>query len=189
MSTPAQAAASRANGALSEGPVTQEGKAASSQNALRHGLRSAAVVLPGEDPEAFDRHRVAYLHRFKPADAPERDLVEAMSNARWRLNRIMSLEAELLQGDDLARALSTVARYEGQLTRTYDRAYRQLQELQSCRPPELKSAPAAKFPAKQPNEPGEREVFALLDALTAPPRAGTPATLPAKPGSRGSESA
>jgi len=81
----------------------------------------------------------------------------------------MSLEAQLLQGDDLARALSTVARYEGQLTRAYDRAYRQLQELQACRPPELKSAPAAKFPAKQPNEPGEREVFALLDALTAPP--------------------
>jgi hypothetical protein len=171
MSTPAQAAASRANGALSQGPVTPEGKAASSQNALRHGFRSSAVVLPGEDPEAFDRHRAAYLRRFKPADAPESDLVEAMAAARWRINRIMALEAELLQGDDLARALSTVARYEGQLTRAYDRAYRQLQELQSCRPPELKSAPTAKFAAKQPNEPSEREVFAMLDALTAPPAA------------------
>jgi hypothetical protein len=169
MSTPAQAATSRANGAQSHGPVTPEGKAQSAQNAIRHGLRSATVLIPGEDPEEFNRHRAAYLQRFKPADAPERDLVEAMANARWRINRIMQLEAQLLETEDLARALSTVARYEGQLTRAYDRAYRQLQELQSCRPSELKSAPAAKFPAKRPNEPGEREVFALLDALTAPP--------------------
>jgi hypothetical protein len=180
MSTPAQAAASRANGAQSQGPVTPEGKTASSQNALRHGLRSAAVLIPGEDPAEFDRHVAAYIHRFKPADAPERDLVEAIAGARWRLKRLGALEATLLQDEELplVRALGVVTRYEGQLNRTYDRALQQLQDLQNNRPEELKSAPAASFRTPKPNEPGEREVFALLDALTAPPRASAPANLP-----------
>jgi len=136
-------------------------------------------VLPGEDPEAFDRHRVAYLHRFKPADAPERDLVEAMAGARWRLKRLAAFEVTLLQDEELplARALGVVTRYEGQLNRTYDRALQQLQDLQNNRPEELEDAPAASFRKPKPNEPGEREVFALLDALSAPPRASTPATL------------
>ena len=169
MSTPAQAAASRANGAQSQGPVTPEGKTASSQNALRHGLRSAAVVLPGEDPEAFDRHVAAYVHRFQPADQPERDLVEAIAAAQWRLKRLMTIEASLFDGDDLGRALGLVTRYESQLNRTYDRALQQLQDLQNNRPPELQSAPAASFRKPKPNEPGAADLTALLDALTAPP--------------------
>jgi len=103
MSTPAQAEASRANGAQSHGPVTPEGKTQSAQNALRHGLRSTAVLIPGEDPEEFDRHCAAYLQRFKPADQPERDLVEAIAAARWRLKRLLELEARLLQEEDLGR--------------------------------------------------------------------------------------
>jgi len=178
MSTPAQAEASRANGAQSHGPVTPEGKAQSAQNALRHGLRSTAVLIPGEDPEAFDRHVAAYLHRFQPADQPERDLVEAMAAARWRLKRLLELEARLLQEDDLARALSVVARYEGQLNRTHDRALQQLQDLQNNRPAELQAAPAASFRKPKPNEPGPGDFAALLDALTAPPRAAAPAPRP-----------
>ena len=35
----------------STGPRTASGKAASSQNALRHGLASGTILIPGEDPE------------------------------------------------------------------------------------------------------------------------------------------
>jgi hypothetical protein len=178
MSTPAQAAASRANGAQSHGPVTPEGKSQSAQNALRHGLRSTAVLIPGEDPEEFERHRAAYIHRFKPADQPERDLVEAISATRWRIKRLMALEARLLEEEDLARALSVLVRYEGQLNRTHDRALKQLEDLQNNRPRELKAAPAASFPKREPNEPGLGGFEALLSTLTAPPRAATPPTAP-----------
>jgi hypothetical protein len=179
MSTPAQAQASRANGALSQGPVTPEGKAASSQNALRHGLCSAAVVLPGEDPEEFAQHQAAYVKRFRPLDQPERDLVETIAAARWRLKRLMTLEVQLLQTDDLAAALTIITRYEGQLNRTYDRAFKQLEALQNNRPPARAAAPAGPQAASaatsetcKPNEPGGRELEALLHALTAPPAIG-----------------
>lgn len=176
MSSPSQAQASRANGALSQGPVTPEGKSASSQNALRHGLRSPTVVLPTEDPEEFAQHQAAYVKRFRPIDQPERDLVEAMAAARWRLKRLMTLEAQLLQIDDLAAALSIITRYEGQISRTYDRAFKQLEALQNSRPPTRTAVPAspqasAPVPAEavQPNEPAGPQFEALLHTLTAPP--------------------
>ena len=179
MSTPSQAQASRANGALSQGPVTPEGKAASSQNALRHGLRSTAVVLPSEDPAEFAQHQASYIETFRPVSQPERDLVETMAAARWRMKRLLTLEAELLQTEDLASALGVITRYEGQINRTYDRAFKQLEALQSNRPPARAAAPAgpqavsaAPKETRKPNEPDGRQLEALLDALTAPPIIG-----------------
>src|SRR5882757_10588197 len=48
-----QIAASRANGALSHGPVTPEGKAISSRNSLRHGMLAKTIVLEGESLDHF----------------------------------------------------------------------------------------------------------------------------------------
>ena len=45
MSSQAQIAANRANAQLSTGPRTEEGKAASSRNAYRHGLFAAIESL------------------------------------------------------------------------------------------------------------------------------------------------
>src|SRR5689334_2304125 len=61
-----KAAAARANGALSHGPVTPEGKARSSQNALQHGLFSTAVVLQFEDPEEFRALLNDYCDYYQP---------------------------------------------------------------------------------------------------------------------------
>ncbi|MGI9491863.1 MAG: hypothetical protein ACR2QF_05610 [Geminicoccaceae bacterium] len=58
MSYPAnnpRAEASRRNGAKSKGPMTTDGKARASKNALKHGLRAAStVLLDGEEEADFE---------------------------------------------------------------------------------------------------------------------------------------
>ena len=53
MTSLAKIESNRQNALRSTGPRTSEGKAASSKNALRHGLLSKQVTLPDEDPDAF----------------------------------------------------------------------------------------------------------------------------------------
>ncbi|MBV8265569.1 MAG: hypothetical protein JO252_04405, partial [Planctomycetaceae bacterium] len=47
----------RKNSQQSTGPRTAAGKEKSKLNGLKHGLRAATLVLPGEDPEALE-HRL-----------------------------------------------------------------------------------------------------------------------------------
>ena len=53
-----QIKANRRNSKKSTGPITEPGKKNSSRNALKHGLRSKELVLPGEDPAGYDRNSV-----------------------------------------------------------------------------------------------------------------------------------
>ena len=86
--TEKQRAASRANGSLARGPVTPEGKAASSRNGLRHGLRAETLVLANEHPEILDSLIADYTEEFQPETNSEHDLVTDMAYAKWRQYRI-----------------------------------------------------------------------------------------------------
>jgi hypothetical protein len=46
-----------------------------------------------------------------PIDPPERDLVEAMAAAQWRLRRLIVIETQLMDGDQ-AVALAIITREE-----------------------------------------------------------------------------
>lgn len=71
--SPAQAAASRANGAASRGPVTDAGKARSARNGTSHGLRGGDFcLLPGEDGEELALLEHAVAADWHPRDAFER---------------------------------------------------------------------------------------------------------------------
>src|SRR3974390_3396985 len=98
--SPLQSATARINGAQSQGPVTAEGKAISSQNAIKHGMWSKRAVLPGEDKDEFDRHREGYFHHYRPQGKPEQDLVDVIAATMWRKLRIMNFEAILLGAED-----------------------------------------------------------------------------------------
>ena len=136
--SPLQSETARINGAQSQGPVTPEGKAAAAQNALKHGLCSKQVVLPGEDQAEYDRRLADYVKTFQPRNQAERDLVDTMAAARWRLNRLMRLEAALLadveEPKQALKILSLLMRYENQLNRSYDKAFEYLQVLKGARP-------------------------------------------------------
>jgi hypothetical protein len=91
--TPEQRAEnSRRNGAKSKGPVTPEGKARSSKNAITHGIYAGNVITGSEDPEAYLRLLDDCLVHFRPADDYERSLVVEIADARWRISRLVGLE-------------------------------------------------------------------------------------------------
>jgi len=101
MSSDAQVLANRMNARRSTGPRTAEGKAAVSQNAVKHGLLARADVIRGEDQEQFDGHREALLAELSPAGAMESVLAERVVSLSWRLKR-----AERLQGEAFDALLS-----------------------------------------------------------------------------------
>ena len=94
--TSARAQAARINGAKSRGPRTPEGKARSSMNALKHGLRAQKhVVLPEEDAAAYQAHASALLAELAPEGALQALLARQVIAAAWRLERAERIEAEL----------------------------------------------------------------------------------------------
>jgi hypothetical protein len=93
MSSQKRINANRSNAKNSTGPKTQEGKARSSQNALKHGLRAEEVVLPTEDPQAFKEHIEAWVEDWQPPSMARRHLVDQAAVASWRINRCIRLEA------------------------------------------------------------------------------------------------
>ena len=57
------------------GPRTEQGKARSSQNATRHGLRSNKLfVLQNENPEAWQEMLDACVEEFQPVNEFEQRL-------------------------------------------------------------------------------------------------------------------
>ena len=91
--TISRADASRANGAQSSGPVSDEGKARSSQNALKQGLFSKRRLLDDEDPEEFQQFKDSFIESLQPVTPTEHVLVDRMVMARWRLGRLERAEA------------------------------------------------------------------------------------------------
>jgi hypothetical protein len=87
MATKKQIAANRRNAKKCTGPKTPEGKAASSMNALRHGLRARTVVLPGESQEEFDKIFAGLQDLYQPQNVAEQYLVDQAVIAQWMLVR------------------------------------------------------------------------------------------------------
>jgi hypothetical protein len=82
--SPARSEAARRNGARSRGPVTAEGKARASRNALRHGLCSTRSLAPGEDPEAFATLLADLCCEAAPRSRLEALLLERLALTFWK---------------------------------------------------------------------------------------------------------
>jgi hypothetical protein len=86
----------RANAQHSTGPRSAIGKQHSSLNAITHGLTSQSPVLPAEDLAAFNSHAQAFFDEYQPKGATEKQLVHDLAATSWRINRIPTLERDLL---------------------------------------------------------------------------------------------
>jgi len=112
MASPAQITANRANAQKSTGPRSVEGKSATRFNALQHGIDAAAVVIPGEDPAAYEALAADYRRDFRPQTPSEIFHVDTMLRADWMKRRLQLVEADLYRtlltetpGSSLAAAL------------------------------------------------------------------------------------
>src|SRR6204780_4171391 len=120
MSTPNRAEINRANAQHSTGPKTESGKKQSSLNALRHGLTGQIVVMPSEDLQAYQLHLKSFTDEYHPQGATEANLVQALADASWRLNRVAALETNVLilgitrECDPIAGALAIASALETQ---------------------------------------------------------------------------
>ena len=103
MTTRKQIEANRRNARKSTGPKTEAGKAASSANAISHGLTAAGdVLLQDESVDAFEELQRDMLADLAPRDALQGMLARRIVQLLWRLDRAARLEAELFLHGELA---------------------------------------------------------------------------------------
>jgi hypothetical protein len=128
--------------ASATGPKTPEGKAISSMNALKHGLTSTKIVLPGEDPAEFVSFRDRLVSEQAPVGELETQLAHELAGALWRLRRIRAYETKLLENADAifsgadagaGKGFDRLLRYMGSAERHVDRVQRQLERAQKER--------------------------------------------------------
>ncbi len=103
MSSQARITASRANGKLSRGPKTEEGKRRSSQNARRHGLLSRNLPLDAEAAARLAEYRQRLIDVYQPQDEIECCLVERMAFFRFSHYEAMAKETALINQAILAQ--------------------------------------------------------------------------------------
>ena len=84
--------ANRRNALKSTGPRTQVGRDVVRLNALKHGLLSQEVLLPGEDGEALRELEEGLRAGLQPVGELENLLVEQVIAAYWRLRRLRRVE-------------------------------------------------------------------------------------------------
>jgi hypothetical protein len=170
----------RINGAKSHGPKTPEGKEISSRNSLKHGFTSRKTfILQTESPDDYREFLAEHIAIHQPASPAEKELVDQMAIARWRIRRFVGAETVLIDCEmvrnhekvdkefgptdsdvhlalairslaDESRCLSLMSRYEARHQRTHDKAYAALRELQQSRVP---AAPPDPAPPDAPTAP------------------------------------
>lgn len=140
MSTAAQTTANQANAQLSTGPRTAEGKAASSRNALTHGLTSTQLIIaPGEEPE-FNQLLDTLSRELLPEGALETVLFNDLVHAAWQKRRIRAAEAAFVSGNidtltdpAVMAQLERYRRYHGYHHRLFRDSMTKLAEIQRNR--------------------------------------------------------
>ena len=140
MASPAQIKANRENAKKSHGPVSEEGKQASSQNNFRHGLTGHVFVfIFGENPENFDLLHQELREEHKPATATELLLVEKMAQYQWlsqRAQMLLTIQMSFEPEDpevqkQVQNKINNYLRYQTQHERLFQRALHDLLRLRA----------------------------------------------------------
>ncbi len=140
MTSEAKHQANVANAQHSTGPLTAAGKAASSQNAVTHGL-TAQNIVPRTDDEKleFQVIRDQAYSEFQPLGHTETLLTDRIIHARCSRVRVTRLLGELETGTldvldpEYAKPIARLNRYYAMHERSENRALRELKAEQTNR--------------------------------------------------------
>ena len=64
-------------------------------NAYRHGLTGQVHILPPDDEIAYKKHCAGIHESFAPVGGMETELVQAIADARWSLDRAVGIEGSI----------------------------------------------------------------------------------------------
>jgi hypothetical protein len=137
MSTQAQIDANRINSQKSSGPVTDAGKAASSQNRASHRLSQFAgfQVLDSEDKEQYQALLIELILQFgiRECEKDEAAIVSRMAQHEWMRRRALNYQDNMLQleGGFRPGTFKLFMRYESQHERAYASCFNQLLKLRA----------------------------------------------------------
>jgi hypothetical protein len=139
------------------GPKTNEGKAVSKYNAVKHGLLSKEVFLDGEEQEALNELTGSLYEALDPQGKLEEILVDRIVSNVWRLRRALIVERSTMewhqndfdlfpigQSDEQQDrksvrdildndSIEKILRYETTIERSTFRALHELERLQAKR--------------------------------------------------------
>ena len=125
----------------STGPRTPEGKAISSRNALKHGLRASKPenTVPAEMRQAYEQLRAEFLAQYQPDGPTELAILDLVILATWQLRRIHEIEIFAPLDLDLDADPGSfgqherLARYRASYERMLHTNLKQLNEIQNRR--------------------------------------------------------
>ena len=97
MSTKRQIKANQRNALVSTGPITPEGKALVSQNAVKHGIFARDLIITSgdgkEDEQEYNELLDGLIVSLAPSGQMECLLVEKIAADYWRLRRVLRFES------------------------------------------------------------------------------------------------
>jgi hypothetical protein len=149
MATEKQIEANRENGKKG-GVKTEEGKAVSKYNAVKHGLLSKQILFEDEDADELLALEKRLRGELNPASEMELLMVDMMASGIWRLKRALSFEkddviftSEFDGSVGLKSDADRFFRYETMLVRSIYKALHELERLQARRRGEQVPPPLA----------------------------------------------
>jgi hypothetical protein len=173
----------RINAQYSTGPKTLEGKAVSSQNALKHGLSAKQLVIKEEERPEFDQLQADLMLELQPQGTLEQLVFNDLIHARWKLHRCRGIEASLSTGEtdplldeSVGKQLDRILRYEARAERSFYHSLKEFRALQKARPEPAEPVPAPPpepvTKRSQPMRPSDplpesmhQEMIDLLDSV------------------------
>ena len=157
MATARQIKANRMNAQKCTGPRTPEGRAVSSQNALKTGIDAKSEIIRTENRTGYDALIATFYTRFRPATPEERYLVDKLIRHEWLSRRYSAAAANVINRNfnkhndtDLGRAFleccDQVLRAQRRINvavRDFARTLKQLNALRALRAAQTPVQPAA----------------------------------------------